>query len=99
MPDTALAIPDPGDDSRADRSYEVELGDDPPSGPAVYADITAPPAEFRPVIPGHLRTLTGVRSAASRHARIQLHKAGYHGLRSPRYALEASGWALVGIFR
>lgn len=101
MADTALAIPGPDDDSRApssDRSYEIEL-DSEPTGPAVYADIAALPAEFRPVIPAHLRTVAGVKAAAARHAQIQLHRAGYHGLRTWRYVPEAAWWALVGVGR
>jgi DNA segregation ATPase FtsK/SpoIIIE, S-DNA-T family len=54
--------------------------------------------ELRPVIPVHLRSLTGLRAAASRSARRSWHRAWYHSLRSPRYLLLAVCWAMVGLF-
>ncbi len=99
MPDTALAIPDPDDDSRADRSYEIELDGEPVTGPAVYADIAAQPAEFRPIVPKHLQTIKGARKAAGIVAHRQLHAVAVHGIRSPLYVAEASGWAIVGVLR
>jgi DNA segregation ATPase FtsK/SpoIIIE, S-DNA-T family len=82
----------------AESSYEIEL-DQQPSGPAVYVDITRPESTRLPVIPPHLRTRAGVRAATTRHAQLTAHRAGYHGLRSPRYLLLALAWAVVGVVR
>jgi DNA segregation ATPase FtsK/SpoIIIE, S-DNA-T family len=81
-----------------DTSYEIELDDHPEPGPPVLVDQPVPVVELRPVIPGHLRTLPGVRAAASRSAGRSWHRARYHGLRSPRYLVLALCWAVVGLF-
>ena len=79
----------------AETSYEIEL-DEEPSGPPVYADITAPPGERLPIIPVHLRTIKGIRSATRRRGGLYLHKTGFHALRSPRYLALMLGYAAVG---
>ena len=86
----------------SDTSYEIALDD----GPAAAAELVHPgdgialparPGERRPIVPGHLRTLAGVRSTAARHGGLLAHRASYHGVRSPGYLLAATGWALVGL--
>jgi DNA segregation ATPase FtsK/SpoIIIE, S-DNA-T family len=93
VPETIRAVP-------AESSYEIEL--DPPdsTGPraAVYVDATAPAGARLPIVPRHLRTRAGVRAAAGRQLAMAGHRAGYHGLRSPRYLLLAVLWAVVGVF-
>jgi S-DNA-T family DNA segregation ATPase FtsK/SpoIIIE len=91
----------------ADVSYEVELDDAPEPGPPVLvdaepvrpADHFAARAELVPLVPEHLRTVAGVRSAVARHARQHAHRAAYHALRSPGYLLSAVGWAVIGLAR
>jgi DNA segregation ATPase FtsK/SpoIIIE, S-DNA-T family len=89
-----------------DVSYEVELD----TGPGAEVVPVDPPDSRYPVpviraetrlaiIPDHLKTVQGVRSAAAHHAGRQWHRARYHGLRSPRYLLAALAWAIVGLFR
>jgi hypothetical protein len=104
MPDTtALAIPDPDDDSRkpvpADVSYEVAIDPEPIAGLPVPVDLAPREGVLLPVIPAHLQTRAGVQLAVRRHAGRQWHRAKYHGIRSPRYLLLMTVWAIVGIFR
>ena len=87
-----LAVP-------ADISYEVELDEAPDAGAPAMVDPQAPAPALRPVIPAHLRTWAGVRTAVRHHAGVQSHRARYHAVRSPAYLLTALAWALVGVFR
>ena len=92
-PPELLAVP-------ADTSYEIEL-DERPQAPAaaVYADISPPEGAKLPIIPAHLQSLEGIKAAGRRHAARQAHRAGYHGIRAPKYLLLALCWAVVGVFR
>ena len=98
---TALALPDPGDDSRApvpaDTSFEIALDPEPGRALPVPVDLPEPPGELLPVIPGHLQTRAGVEAAVRRCAARQWHRAKYHGIRSPRYLALAVAWAVVGV--
>ena len=51
--------------------------------------LPARPGERHPVIPGHLRTWTGVRSTAGRHGGLLAHRGAFHAVRSPGYLLAA----------
>lgn len=101
MAETALAVPDPDDDSRkpvpADTSYEIEL-DPAPSGPAEPVETPAVP-ELRPAVPQQWRTREGRRIEMERHWRLLRHRAAVHGLRAPLYLALAVMWAVVGVFR
>src|SRR5216683_1724439 len=83
----------------SDVSYEIELDDAPDSGQLALVDVPAPIVELRPVIPAHLRTLPGLRSAVARQAGRNWHRARYHGIRSPKYLFTALAWAVVGVLR
>jgi len=103
MPDPNLpAIPDP-DPISSDTSYEIELDDDRGSPEFVHeGEIVAviPDEAARlPVIPDHLRTLAGVRSALAARAADAGHGGAYHATRSPKYLLLAVLWAIVGLAR
>ena len=101
-PNAEVAVPEPPEllAVPADTSYEIEL-DDRPQSPAtpVYADISPPEGARLPVIPKHLQSLDGLKAAGKRHAGRQVHRAGYHGIRTPKYLLLALCWAVVGLFR
>ena len=92
-PPELLAVP-------ADTSYEIELDERPqvPAAP-VYADISPPEGARLPIIPAHLQSLDGIKAAGKRHAGRQAHRAGYHGVRAPKYLLLALWWAVIGVFR
>jgi DNA segregation ATPase FtsK/SpoIIIE, S-DNA-T family len=69
-----------------------------PSGPAAYADVTAP-GERKPVLPPWLRGRDAMRHHAARAGGYAWHAARFHGLRSPLYAAQALFWALIGAGR
>jgi S-DNA-T family DNA segregation ATPase FtsK/SpoIIIE len=55
------------------------------------------PGERHPVIPGHLRTWTGVRNTVARHGGLVAHRGAYHAVRSPAYVLLVIVWATYGL--
>jgi DNA segregation ATPase FtsK/SpoIIIE, S-DNA-T family len=95
--------PDPGA-GPSDTSFEVQLDDEPggPGGPVddgagfLLPDTDGDPY---PVIPAHLRDLAGITEALSRHGRRLAHRAGFHGIRAPRYLLLALVYGAAGVFR
>ena len=98
----ALAVPDDVP-VPLDTSYEVELDDEPGGPEPVHqgdAVAVLPDSVARlPVIPEHLRTLAGIRSAVAARSADAAHAGGYHAVRSPLYLLLAVLWATVGAFR
>ena len=93
------------DDARpaSDTSYEVAL-DDERSAPEPVHDgeavaVLPDEAARLPVIPEHLQTLAGIRSAVAARAADAAHGGAYHAVRSPLYLLLAVLWAVVGLFR
>jgi DNA segregation ATPase FtsK/SpoIIIE, S-DNA-T family len=100
-PNAEIAVPDPivaVPAEVSDVSYEVEL-DHAPAGAAVYVDVSPAAGERLPVIPPHLRTPAGMRTALARQVQVTGHRGAYHSIRSPRYLLLAVAWAIVGVFR
>jgi S-DNA-T family DNA segregation ATPase FtsK/SpoIIIE len=79
-----------------DARTEVALDEDRPHG-AAYVDLTSGELQRRPIIPPHWRT----REAARTHVRLALarhgHRAAYHSVRSPGYAVKALGFAIWGV--
>ena len=76
---------------------EVQL--DEATGPApAYVDLTRAEPQRRAIIPAHWRT----REAAKRHVQLaaarHVHRAAYHGVRSPGYGVMATGYAVRGVF-
>jgi DNA segregation ATPase FtsK/SpoIIIE, S-DNA-T family len=51
---------------------------------------------LRPVLPDWLRSRENLRSAAHRRARHELHRAAYHGTRSPAYLAKTVFWGVAG---
>lgn len=106
MTDNLPAVPEEPDDTpalSADTSYEIALDDAPgPLEPVHAGDgLPLPPEEAArlPVIPQHLRTAAGVRSAVAARAADAGHGGAYHAVRSPRYLLLTILWAVVGLAR
>jgi len=98
--DNLPAIPDT---VVTDTSYEVALDDESAEPELVHEGqiVARLPDEVArlPVIPQHLRTVAGVRSAVAARASDAGHSGAYHGVRSPRYLLLAVLWAIVGLLR
>jgi hypothetical protein len=82
-----------------DTSFDVALDEDSGPAPAVHVDALAPTQERRAIIPTHLRTVQGIRSTTKAMAGRTAYRASYHVLRSPRYALLAACWSVVGLVR
>lgn len=62
---------------------------------AVKPVAPAGPAPLRPIVPEFLKR--GNRMpAARRRSRYELHRAGYHGLRSPAYLAKMLFWGIAG---
>ena len=85
----------------ADTHYEVALDDGQAAAEVVHPPggfgLPAEPGQLRPVIPGHLRTLAGVRKSVIRTGTRAAHRGAFHGIRAPGYLLKAAGWAIVGL--
>jgi DNA segregation ATPase FtsK/SpoIIIE, S-DNA-T family len=78
---------------RAMLAAEIEAA---PSGPATYADVTAP-GERKPILPAWLRGRDAMRHHAARAAGYGWHAARFHALRSPVYLILTAWWAAAGI--
>ncbi|HEY5398267.1 MAG TPA: cell division protein FtsK, partial [Trebonia sp.] len=63
---------------------------------AVPAAPAMPSAPLRPVIPDWLRTRDNRRAAVRRRTRLELHRAAYHGSRSPAYLAKLLFWGVAG---
>jgi S-DNA-T family DNA segregation ATPase FtsK/SpoIIIE len=101
--DNLPAVPD-DDDAALDTSYEIALDDDPdgtaePVHDGAALAVLPDEAARLPVIPVHLQTLAGIRSAVAARAADTGHGGAYHAVRSPWYLLLALLWAPVGAFR
>ena len=95
---------EPGELVPIDTSFEVALDDEPDGRPAPVHEgdglpLPPEPGTRLPVIPPHLRTVAGVRSAVNRHAGRAGHHAAYHGARLPLYAAVALLYAVIGTGR
>lgn len=65
-------------------------------GAPVTAVVTIKESDLRPAIPGWFRTRQGRRTAARRCAVVARHRAAFHGVRSPLYAVLLAWYALRG---
>jgi S-DNA-T family DNA segregation ATPase FtsK/SpoIIIE len=87
-----------------DTSFEVDLDpeeDRPAPGKhkPVYVDATVVEHERKPIVPANLRTWTGVKRTARRHAAGLGYHAAWHGSRSWLYAGQGAVYAPVGLLR
>ncbi|KAB2390498.1 cell division protein FtsK [Actinomadura montaniterrae] len=87
-----------------DTSFEVQFDPEPDAEPEPVDDgigylLDDPDGDAYPVIPENLRSAAGVGEAIGRHARRLAHRAAFHGVRAPRYALLAVLWGTVGLWR
>ena len=81
---------------RQDTSFEVALDEYLPPLPAVPVDPPPDKTTLLPVIPEALQTVQGVKRELARYGGRQVHRAKYHGVRSPRYLVLALLWAVWG---
>ncbi|GAA0734625.1 cell division protein FtsK [Dactylosporangium roseum] len=79
--------------------FDVALDEEPQPGGVL---VDPPPADSkgrRPIIPARLVGWQNVKATVRDVALDLAHRAGYHAVRSPWYALQAAFWAVVGMFR
>jgi S-DNA-T family DNA segregation ATPase FtsK/SpoIIIE len=79
-------------------SFDIVLDEETPAGPPVFVD-TAPEPVKLPIIPAHLRTMTGVKKATVTAVGRAAYRVAGHGVRSPMYLWWAACWSIVGVFR
>ncbi|WP_225992157.1 hypothetical protein [Actinomadura montaniterrae] len=100
----APVLTDGGEGADVDTSFEVQFDPEPDAEPEPVDDgigylLDDPEGDAYPVIPENLRSLGGIGEAIGRHARRLGHRAAFHGVRAPRYALLAVLWGTVGLCR
>lgn len=79
-------------------SFDIALDDDDGAVVPVFVD-TAPEPTKLPIIPAHLRTVQGVKTATKTAVGRTAYRAGAHGIRSPLYLVLAVWWSVIGVFR
>ena len=67
-----------------------------PPGPS-YVDLSTGDAKRLPIVPEHWQSREAARRHVSLAAARHGHRAAYHGVRSPRYAVKALGFAMWGV--
>ncbi|MEU4570755.1 cell division protein FtsK [Micromonospora sp. NPDC023956] len=82
-----------------DTHYEIELDEQPDTRAPVYVDLVAVDDERRPIIPAQWRGPDNIKATIKRTGEVAAHHAGYHAVRAPWYAMQATGWAVVGVAR
>jgi hypothetical protein len=88
----------------SDVSFEIALDDAPDAlpvpvdapGSAALVPVDHPRP---PLIPSHFKSLHGLRRSAAKALALAWYRFWWHALRSPRYLLEATMWAVVGLVR
>ncbi len=105
--------PDTGTDARADRGsashFEVDLDTegDPDGAPRKPVPVLAGPGPVigpvehgrRPVIASEWAGWANIKATLRHHTELAGYRVAFHTLRSPKYTLLASFWAVVGVFR
>jgi S-DNA-T family DNA segregation ATPase FtsK/SpoIIIE len=90
---------DAADFPGADEGQGAEILPFPTTVAAPVKPQRGEPGEWKPIIPGHLRTREGRRKAAKWQYRRARHHTLYHGVRLPKRALLTVVWAAVGVVR
>jgi len=84
-----------------DTSFEHALDETAPKPEPVHVDegneLPSLGGERRPLIPEHLRTLTGIRSTAWKYLDAAGFHVTFHALRTPMYLAASVWWALAGL--
>jgi hypothetical protein len=95
---------DGGELEPLDVSYEIALDDEPDGKPGPVHEgeglpLPEVPAARLPIIPSHLLTITGIRSAAVQRLGRWCHACAFHAVRSPLYTAATVWYAAIGIGR
>jgi DNA segregation ATPase FtsK/SpoIIIE, S-DNA-T family len=96
-------VPPPDLTVPRDTSFEHPLDETAPKPEPVHEgdgnELPRLGGERRPVVPEHLQTWAGIRSAAYKYFDAARFHAAFHALRSPKYLAASAWWALVGIIK
>ncbi|WFE27800.1 cell division protein FtsK [Solwaraspora sp. WMMD791] len=81
--------------------FDVVLDESPQPGGTLVdpPPVSAGPDGRRPIIPAQLANWVNIRATVRDAAGLVAYRAGYHAVRSPRYAVLAAFWASVGAAR
>ncbi|MEV6306091.1 cell division protein FtsK [Actinoplanes sp. NPDC051861] len=82
-----------------DTHYAVTLDDEPSPGGALVDPPPAGSGSRIPIVPVGWNTWPNIKHSAKQAAALAAYRIGFHALRSPWYALLASFWSIVGLFR
>ena len=80
----------------ADTQYDLELDPEPDGSPlpAEQPEAEAPRVELRPILPSWMGR-GNFKPASEQFLGLTKHRAGYHGLRLPKYLLLGFAWGVA----
>ncbi|MEV4762562.1 cell division protein FtsK [Micromonospora chokoriensis] len=79
--------------------YDAPLDEEPTPGGGPVDVPPLSPSGRKPVVPPSLAGWANIKASARYGLAVTAYRAGFHGLRSPWYAVQASFWATIGLFR
>lgn len=79
--------------------FDVALDEEPALGGGPVDVPPVSPSGRKPVVPPSLAGWANIKAALRDGLAVTAYRAGFHGLRSPWYATQASFWAVVGVVR
>lgn len=79
--------------------FDVPLDEEPAPGGAPVDVPPVSPSGRKPVVPPSLAGWANIKASIRYGLAVTAYRAGFHGLRSPWYATQASFWAVVGVVR
>jgi S-DNA-T family DNA segregation ATPase FtsK/SpoIIIE len=79
--------------------FQVDLDEAPSRGGMPVEAPPVGPSGRRPIVPANWSTWPNIRHSLGQAVELTAYRAGFHALRSPWYAVLATFWAVVGLFR
>ncbi|NIL56232.1 cell division protein FtsK [Salinispora arenicola] len=79
--------------------FDVALDEEPAPGGGPVDVPPVSPSGRKPVVPSSLAGWANIKASLRDGLAVTAYRAGFHGLRSPWYATQASFWAVVGVVR
>ncbi|WP_030442921.1 cell division protein FtsK [Actinoplanes subtropicus] len=83
----------------ADTHFEVTLDDAPTAGGMPVDPPLSGPAGRVPIVPVGWSTWPNIKHSIRQTLAVTAYRCGFHAIRSPKYAILAAFWAVVGVFR
>ncbi|MEV4638333.1 cell division protein FtsK [Actinoplanes sp. NPDC049548] len=85
--------------AEAGTHFEVALDETPTRGGMPVDEPPVGPSGRRPIVPANWSTWPNIKHSLRQAAELTAYRAGFHALRSPSYAILATFWAVIGLFR